>query len=124
MSKIKQTPAAGKPQKPAKPRPDFPLFPHATGRWAKKIRGKFVYFGPWSDPDGALEKWLNEKDALLAARTPRTPVEGVTVRKLCNDFLNAKKDLMEGAELNARTFGDWHRVCGFDRQGVRQRAVG
>jgi hypothetical protein len=47
--------------KPAKPRPDFPLFPHASGRWAKKVCGKVANFGKVADdPKGkkALDKWL------------------------------------------------------------------
>ncbi len=54
MVNPKHTPS----ERPSKPWPEFPLFPHSTGRWAKKIKGKLHYFGPWSDPDGAYQRYL------------------------------------------------------------------
>src|SRR5262249_18279443 len=49
----------------------IPAFsPHATRRWATKIRGKLHYFGSWADSDGALKKYLDQKDDLCAEKTP------------------------------------------------------
>src|SRR5438552_13688764 len=96
-----------RPAKPNKPRPDFPLFPHATGRWAKKIRGKMHYFGPWADTDGALAKYLSEKDALHAGWTPQPDAGAVTVKELANRFLNAKQALLDSGELSPRTWVEY-----------------
>ena len=103
-----------KPAKPAKPRKDFPLFPHATGRWAKKVRGKFCYFGKVADdPDGqrALELWLEQRDELLAGRKPRGSNGGLTVRDLINRFLTAKLAAVEARELSPITFKNYLPIC-------------
>jgi integrase len=100
-----------KSSKPAKPYPDFPLFPHATRRWAKKIRGRMHYFGPWDDPDAALKKYLEQKDDLHAGRTPRVQGDGLTVRDLVNRYLTAKRRQFESGELAPITFSNYYATC-------------
>ena len=100
--------------KPVKPRPDFPLFPHATGRWAKKVRGKLVYFGKVADDQkgkAALLVWLDQKDDLLAGRTPRTAGDALTVADLVNQFLTSKEQLVATGEIQQRTWHDYYLVC-------------
>ncbi len=97
--------------KPRKPYPDFPLFPHAAGVWAKKIRGKHHYFGPWDDPDGALQRYLDQRDDLYAGRTPRVTPDGLTVRDLFNRFLISKRHMVDTGEITRRTFLDYHATC-------------
>src|SRR5215471_21869534 len=106
MSELHSTPATPT-SKPAKPYADYPLFAHAAGVWAKKIRGKLHYFGPWSDPDGALAKYLAEKDALHAGRKPRADPEAVTIKDLVNQFLNAKQARVDESQLSPLTWGDY-----------------
>ena len=97
-----------------KPHADFPLFRHARGYWAKKVRGKLRYFGKIAiDPHGeaALEQWLEQKDDLLAGRTPRRTSDGLTVADLCNHFLDAKSHQVDAGEIKRRTFRDYHATC-------------
>jgi integrase len=97
--------------KPAKPYPDFPLFPHATKRWAKKIRGRLHYFGPWDDPEGALAKYNEQRDDLHAGRKPRPDAAGLTVKQLVNAFLAAKEALVGSGELSPRTYAQYEETC-------------
>jgi integrase len=97
--------------KPQKPYPDFPLFPHAAGVWAKKIKGKLHYFGKWADWQAALRRYLDEKDALFAGRTPSPGPGGVAIRELLSRFLTAKAQLLDGDELTLRTFADYKTAC-------------
>jgi integrase len=105
------TPAAAKPAKPEKPSSDFPLFAHAAGVWAKKIRGKLHYFGPWDDPRGALRRYNDQKEALHAGRKPRPDADAATVKGVANAFLNAKDALLEVGELSPHTRANYQRAA-------------
>jgi integrase len=100
--------------KPKKPRADFPLFPHAKGYWAKKVRGKLHYFGKISHDrrgEAALQLWLDQKDALLAGRTPRSSDDGLTVAGLCNHFLTAKEQQRDAGDITKRSFDEYFATC-------------
>jgi hypothetical protein len=103
--------------KPRKHYNGFPLFCHATGRWAKKIRQKFHYFGKTADdPKGeqAVEQLNREWPYLSEGRTPPTvdTGDGCTLRTLVNSFLTAKKFKLDSGGLSDSSFADCHRVCG------------
>lgn len=125
--------------RPKKPYPDFPLFPHLTGRWAKKIRGRFAFFGPWEDPSGALARYLAQRDDLYAGRaagptassiafrgsSPMRGGGGLSVRDLANHFMTAKQRRLESGDMGKRSFADYHAACrllvdGFGRNGIVQ----
>jgi integrase len=86
---------------------DFPLYLHkASGQWTKKVRQKIHYFG--KDKQAALERWLVQKDAILAGRVPPKVGESrLTVGKLVNLFLEYKEQFLQTGELGQRSFDDY-----------------
>lgn len=95
---------SGKRLKPKKPFKDFPLFPHANGQWAKKIKGKLYYFGLWEEPDAALKRWQDH----LAGRTR---VEDITVKGLCNAFMTDRKHRLDAGDIVQRSYRDYYDTC-------------
>lgn len=99
-----------------KPHPDFPLYKHGSGQWAKAVFGKTHYFG--TDAKDALDRWLAEKDDLLAGRDPKRekPIR-VELHELVNRYLSAKKDRVATGELSQDTYDqyeqDGKRLLGF-----------
>jgi len=124
MPKSSKSARGRKPDRPKKPYPDFPLSPHASGTWQKKIRGRIHYFGRWAcvvdgkltrvPGDGwedALREYKEVADDLHAGRTPRVKdAGGLTVGDLCNRFLTSKLRKRDAGELGRQTFADYKIV--------------
>ncbi len=90
---------------------DYPLTVHRSGRYAKKVRGSLLWMGKVTeDIEGsaaaALNKWLDGKDDWLAGRLPRESGAGVTVLKVCNEYLRAKGQAHAAGEIGERTLAD------------------
>lgn len=108
MTKSSSTPPR---VKPAKPHKDFPLVAHPNGQWSKQVRGKVYYFGPWEDPDGALARYLEVKDDIHAGREPKPKTDELTVRDLCNTYLEHCEWKFQRGKITRRTFNDEKGYC-------------
>jgi len=105
--------------KPDKPYQEFPMFPHASGQWAKKIKGKLWYFGVWEDPNSALQKyneWIHE---IHAGRDPRSAgvaqvySDTLTVSDLCSLYLERQESRVATGGVSNRHFSDCLKSCEF-----------
>lgn len=111
--------------KPAKPYPTFPLYAHSSGRWAKKVSGKTMFFGRWGKKDG--DRIVPVEDIAESARLAkiefdrqwpyvsegRTPPpaspNGLTVKELVNQYLTAKQQKLDsGAGVPPLGIGELH----------------
>ena len=68
-------------------------------------------------PPAAL--WADQKDDLLAGRTPRANRDGLTVGDLCNHFLTAKEQQRDAGDITPRTFADYFTTAQAARRRIR-----
>ncbi|WP_428304968.1 hypothetical protein [Lacipirellula sp.] len=92
-------------KKPAKPSATFPLYAHAGGSWAKKIRGKVKYFGPWGDPGGALRRYHAEMAGLVI-------VQGDSVGFYVDQYTAEKEAACSTGDITPTTLAEYKSVCG------------
>lgn len=113
-------------QKPKRPYDGFPLFPHASGRWARKLGTRIHYFGRWATTVGgklvvsadtdataaqAMRRFEHEWPYLKEGKTPPPmPAEGEAAPTwfkmidLCDGFLQDKLSKVESGELSLHSF--------------------
>jgi integrase len=97
--------------KPERPEGESTLFWHQSGRWAKKVRGRLVYFGRGSYAD-ALDLYKSQAADLHAGRNPSdTRDDTLTVYLLCGKFLATKLADVKTGELSQRSLEDYSATC-------------
>jgi len=80
----------------------FPLTLHRTGQYCKKIKGKVYYFG--KDKQQALHRYLEEATLLHSglSRECSSENDGITIKSLCNLYLDFQESRVQAGELSVR----------------------
>jgi integrase len=102
---------AVRPVKRERPEGETTLFWHASGCWAKKIRGQLKYFGNGTYAE-ALDLYNERAHDLHAGRQPRDQEpDALTVFTLCAKFLTVKHAKVQTGELSQRSLEDYTATC-------------
>jgi hypothetical protein len=113
--------------RPDRPYPKFPLTPHKTGQWKKRVGGRDFYFGRWHDPDvgirwgdlaqvdptGRMWKAAFEEYNTFARREAEGQLMAaksvdVSIEAVASAFLNAEHDRLDAGDIKPRTY-EGHR---------------
>jgi hypothetical protein len=112
--------------RPPKKQKGYPLQPHATGKWQKKIHGKTYYFGAWAKREngelvrlkddgreealGAYNRFVFEQ---LHGRLPDSGdgQDELSVGRLCNSYLDAQQKLMDSGDIKPKTYREYEQAC-------------
>ena len=95
--------------RPKRPYPEFPLFPHNNGQWARKIKGKIKCFGSWDDPTAALREHNRQFPYLKSGLdAPEEVTPGVTLKEICDTFLAFKESEQQAGQISERWVQDLH----------------
>ena len=85
-------------------------------------------FGVWADPEGALKRYHTQAGHLHEGRLPRHSrivASGLTVKEMCNEYLNWQREKLQAGEIDHLWFGAcWTMVKPFATAMGKERPVG
>jgi integrase len=85
------------------------MFAHLSGQWAKKIKGRLCYFGPWEDWEAALKRYKREHDDLQMGLVPQRE-DGFTLKQMIDRFLWFQEQRKNSGEVSERTFENYRDI--------------